>query len=203
LRNSTASATNFVDWAAVEAARSPRFRAGIDRLRRLAAGEERGRYPRSTGPLTLWSWRQLERAYEHRRRLAQGERPRAWRNSALPTDDGLRHLRDYLRGCRKLARTFLGSEQAAPLVHDLVARAGYRTNPWPASAPPPPTGPHASTLAAHVTGASWGAGATANRVAWHRARPHALPATFALAQEHTLSAEPPPPCRCNVLRDLL
>ncbi len=42
--------------------------------------------------------------------LSQPERPRAWQNTALPTDDGLRHLRDYLRGCRKLARIYLGHE---------------------------------------------------------------------------------------------
>ena len=46
-----------------------------------------------------------------------------------------------------------------------------------AVASPAPTGALASSLAAHVTGGSWGAGATALRQAWYRARPGDPPDT--------------------------
>ena len=62
----------------------------------------------------------------------------------------------------------------APLVHDLVSATGYQLARLPTSlptAPPAPTGGQASSLAAHISGASWGSGATALCLAWRRARP--------------------------------
>jgi hypothetical protein len=171
LQNSTGREPGFLAWAAFEAERSPRFRRGIDRLRRLAAGDGRAGYPRSTGRLTRSSFAELERALTHSARLPDQQRPRAWRNNALAAADGLRHVRNYLRGCRKLARGFLGSEQAAPLIHELVCRHGYRIQPPPEDLAAAPTAAVASSLAAHITGASWGAGATALRQTWYRHRP--------------------------------
>src|SRR5207253_9048373 len=111
LENATAAAASgFFVWAAREAERWPRFQSEIERLRRLAAGTERAGYPRTTGPLTRRGWGELEREFAEAQRLDQADRPRAWKNTPLPTGDGLRHLRDYLRGCRKAARVFLGHE---------------------------------------------------------------------------------------------
>src|SRR5439155_21325206 len=76
--------------------------------------------------------------------------------------------------CRSLWRQFIGAETVAPLVHDLVAASGYQLARLPTSlpsAPPAATGGHASNLAAHISGPSWGSGATALRLAWRRARP--------------------------------
>ena len=168
LRNAS-TASNFVDWAAAEAHRSMRFHMELDRLRHLAAGSARDGYARTTGPLNGKAWSDLSRLRTLGAQPPE-ERPRAWKHTQLPTDDGLRHVREYERGLRKTARTFLGTEGAAPLVHTLVGGTGYQLPPYTASAPPAPTGAQASRLAAHITGASWGTGATALRTAWRRAR---------------------------------
>jgi hypothetical protein len=171
LRNATTAPADFVAWAASEAERSPRFQASIDRLRALAAGETRAGYPRTTGPLTGQAWPALEQILADASRRAQHHRPYAWKNTELATDDGLRHLRDYLRGCRKVGRQFLGHPDTGPLVHQLVRATGYQAIVPTTISPPAPTGPAASNLAAHITGASWRSGATAHRQAWRRARP--------------------------------
>jgi hypothetical protein len=177
-----ASPGGFYAWAAYRAERSLRFLAEIERLRRLAAGADRGGYPRTTGPLTTWSLEELERELKTAQQVEQADRRRAWKNTALLTDDPLRHVRDYLRGCRRVARTYLGSEQLAPEIHALVRRGGYLASA-PATDRPAPTRANASQLAAHISGASWGAGATANAQAWRRARPQQprpRPDTFVL-----------------------
>src|SRR5205823_2663138 len=135
----------------------------------------RAGYPRTTGPLSNRSWLELESAFVQARRLEQTQRPRAWKNTPLPTDDALRHLRDYLRGCAKLGRTMVGHERLAPQIHELVGRGGYLASA-PMPGPPAPEGAKASQLAAHISGASWGAGATAHAQAWRRARPRQLTA---------------------------
>ena len=161
----------FFDWASGEAQSSPRFRAAVDRLRQLAAGSERAGYARTTGPLTQKSWEDLSRTLPALLSQPQEERRHAWNNTDLPTDDGLRHLRDYQRGVRKTARQFIGTEDLAPRIHDLVATTGYQLEPVNATSPHAPTQAQASSLAAHITGASWGAGATALQAGWRRARP--------------------------------
>jgi len=168
------AAPNFVDWAAAEEQHSSPFHAEIDRLRHLAAGSHRRGYSRTTGPLTNKSWDELSRTLSDLRGQPQPERPRAWKNTYLPTDDGYRHVHAYQTGVRKVARQFIGGETVAPLVHDLVAGTGYQLDRPPITLPstlPAPTGGQASNLAAHITGASWGSGATALRLAWRRARP--------------------------------
>jgi hypothetical protein len=143
-------------------------------LRHLAAGSHRQGYSRTTGPLTHTSWDELSRTVSDLIIQPQGHRPRAWKNTDLPTDDGYRHIRTYQTSVKKLARQFIGAETVAPLVHDLVAATGYQLARLPTSlpsAPPAPTGGQASNLAAHISGASWGSGATALRLAWRRARP--------------------------------
>jgi hypothetical protein len=179
LHNATTAPADFVAWAASEAAHSPRFHPEIDRLRAIAAGKSRAGYPRTTGPLTGQAWPSLEEILANASRRAQHQRPYAWKNTELPTDEGLRHLSDYLRGCRKVGREFLGHPDTGPLVHQLVSATGYRVIVPTTISPLAPTGPAASTLAAHITGASWGSGATALRQAWRRARPTKLD-TFAL-----------------------
>jgi hypothetical protein len=62
----------------------------------------------------------------------------------------------------------------------VVEAAGYQLRPYEGLAPAAPAGPQASALAAYITGASWGAGATALRVAWYRARPREEHSTFIL-----------------------
>ena len=172
--NSTGDALDFVAWAALVAERSPRFRRGIDKARRLAAGEERGAYPRSGGPLTLCTWVELEGRLAEARALPEGERPRAWKNTERPANDALRHVYGYLKLCRRLGARHLGGERAGPLVHELVCGEGYRVSVPGGSASSRPVGSLASTLAAHITGESWGAGATALRQAWYRHRPSEL-----------------------------
>lgn len=169
LRNAT-SGPNFVDWAASEAQRSERFRFELDRLRHIAAGSARDGYCRTTGPLSDKSWSDVSELRALGARTSE-QRPRAWQDRSLPTDDGLRHVRDYHRGILKTARFNLGTEDAAPLLHELVAGVGYQLAPYAASAPPAPIGGRASSLAAHISGASWGSGATALVKAWSRARP--------------------------------
>ena len=67
--------------------------------------------------------------------------------------------------------------QAASLVHELVGRDGYRLHtPTTAGAWPAPPGCSASTLAAHIGGASWGTTISALLLAWRRPRPPALEA---------------------------
>lgn len=171
MRNATNAPADFVAWAAGEAAHSARFPPKVDRLRALAAGETRAGYPRTTGPLNAQPWPTLEQILAHSSRLAQHLRPYAWANTEHPTSEGLRHLRDYLRGCRKVGREFLGHPDTASLVHQLVRATGYQVIVPTTISPAAPTGPAASNLAAHITGASWGAGATAHRQTWRRARP--------------------------------
>jgi hypothetical protein len=171
---SASAAPNFVDWAAGEAQHSSRFHGEIDRLRHLAAGSHRRGYSRTTGPLTHKSWDELSRTVSELRSQPQPDRPHAWRNTDLPTDDGYRHARTYQTSLRKVARQFIGTEAVPPHVHDLVGATGYQLTRLPTtlpSAPPAPTGGQASNLAAHITGATWGSGATALRLSWRRARP--------------------------------
>jgi hypothetical protein len=171
LRNATSTAAaNFVEWAATEAEDSPGFRASIDALRVRAAGSARSGYPRTTGPLSDQPWSILEHWLAESRDLDQHERPLAWKNTDSPTADGLSHVHDYLRACRTLSRRYLGPEDTAPLVHQLVGASGYRINAPTAGYPPAPTGGAASTMAAQITGASW-TGATALRQSWRRGRP--------------------------------
>ena len=168
------SAPNFVEWAVGEAQHSPRFHGEIDRLRDLAAGSHRQGYSRTTGPLTHGSWDELSRSVSDLISQPQGERPRAWKNTDLPTDDGYRHVRSYQTSVKKVARQFIGAEAVAPPVHDLVGATGYQLARLPTSLPSAlaaPSDGQASSLAAHISGASWGSGATALRVAWRRARP--------------------------------
>jgi hypothetical protein len=135
--------------AAREAERSPAHRQRIDRLRDLAAGADRDRYSRDTGPLTAYGFGQLLELAEQ--------------------VGGRRHVKDYIAGCRTDARVCLlaagtAVDVVADRVHELVKRSAYdvdttgiRTDrAWP-------SGPTASSLAAAVAGASWGSGATAQR----------------------------------------
>jgi hypothetical protein len=136
---------NVFEQAAVEAERSEDARRELDRLRRLAAGEGRAGYSRSTGPLTSYAFSALLKRRE-------------------------RHATDYVAGCRSYAKRRLlakgrAVELLAPRVHVLVCVGlGYRVDvrgvvadrEWPKR-------PRiASALAAAVTGASW-SGATGQR----------------------------------------
>jgi hypothetical protein len=67
------------------------------------------------------------------------------KNTDFPTADGLSHVHDYLRACRTIGRRFLGSEETATLIHQLVGASGYRINAPTAGYPPAPTGAAAST----------------------------------------------------------
>jgi hypothetical protein len=66
----------------------------------------------------------------------------------------------------------LGSKELAPRLHDLVRRdAGYLIDVSGLVAPfDPPEGSPASHAAAHITGASFGTGTSANRQAYYRIR---------------------------------
>jgi hypothetical protein len=137
----------------------------------LAHGDRRLGYPRTTGPLTGYSWEGLGHALADNRTLDPGER-RCWRNAHPPSNEGLRHVSDYLQRCRSAARRFLGHEEMGPIIHELVCGDGYEIV-LPSGMPEPPAvwGHRASSMAAYISGAPWVVGATALLPAWERIRP--------------------------------
>jgi hypothetical protein len=155
---------DFVSWAAAEAERSNVFRVRIGELKEKAKGAHRGRYSRTTGPLTDYTWSELGEL-ELEGRESGFDRPRGWKEdrNRLATDEGNRHIRDYRKGCRAVAGAFLGNKDLGERVHEHVRGKPLHVLPRGMA----PTGGVASTLAAHLTGASWGSGATANRQAWY------------------------------------
>ena len=162
------------DWALTELRRS----AELDRLCRLAEGAHRGGYPRTTGPLSDRSWEELEAFVEEGAQSNLDGRSRAWKEGRWheTTESGLSHVVAYVRGCKRVARSYLRADYLAPLVHALVVERSLPDGsqlelPALPALGPAPTGPVASTCAAHITGAPWGAGATAVRQAWYRHRP--------------------------------
>jgi hypothetical protein len=155
---------------------SSHWQAHVKRLRELARGDTRGAYRNSTGPLDQCSWEELLALAEEGRRSAS-ERPRGHRRNRLTeADEGNRHVRDYLAGCRKYARS-LGSDGLAERVHAMVCGQGYLVDvsgyvanrPWELGHP-------ASAMAAHIhRRADFGVGTAANRMMWVRHRPLAIP----------------------------
>src|SRR5439155_16252646 len=126
----------------------------------------------SAGPLSEMTWDELEQLPARWNAINQLERPRAWRETDRPTDEGLRHVRDYVRGCRALAREFLSSERFAARIHALVCGTDYElTLGVTASTAPAPAGGIASVLSAHLSGASWGVPTATLRHQWYYRRP--------------------------------
>jgi hypothetical protein len=149
--------------AAEQALRSPRFREGLDRLRPLCWEP----HPRTgeVGCLADHDYAALEtlvreNAIQARTVEQAGRRPRARLNQESPTSDGLRFVREYMAGCRKLARHYLHHEAAAVLIHEELRKAGVLSNLASREDFPTATGARASSLAADITGAYWGAGPT-------------------------------------------
>jgi len=149
-------------WPERAAALEPRpdFRAAIGRLRILAAGEGRGGYAASTGPLGNREFSDIE-ALAQTAHVVNGRS--VW----------YRHVSDYVTGCKQAARQFLGSDALARSVHELVRTTGYALK-LPALKVPTVGGPQASKAAAYFSGASWGSGEQANLRAWHRYRKSAV-----------------------------
>jgi hypothetical protein len=156
-----------LDYLADEAERSAKFHGKIERLRVL------GNAPHLTGPLTSYEPEDLERLEregarrpEDRARSWGADERRVFGESTKGGRHGNRHVRDYVHGCRAVAREFFRWPDLWPRIHWLVCGTGYRVNVMDvplASAPAAPSGPVASTVAAHISGANWGHGATANR----------------------------------------
>jgi hypothetical protein len=156
--------------------RSAHWRAHVNHLRERARGNNRGAYKKSTGPLDRYSWEELL-ALETDGRRPSCERPRGHRRGRLTeAAEGNRHVRDYLTGCRKYARS-LGNEALAGRVHALVCGEGYLVDvsgyaadrPWELGHP-------ASAMTAHINRwTQFGVGTAANRMIWERHRPHAIP----------------------------
>src|SRR5688500_17617846 len=99
---------NVFAQAALEAERSENARAELDRLRRLATGEGRDGYARSTGPLTSCTFAELVTLTK-------------------------RHATDYVAGCRSYARKRLlaradAVDRLAERVHVQVCGEGYRVD---------------------------------------------------------------------------
>lgn len=152
--------------------RLPAFRARVDRLRRLAEGEDRGGYSASTGPLRLHPFSELEVLARTSHTIAKRDVP-VWH----------RHVCDYVTGCRQAARQFLGHEALAARVHELVRGGGYRLT-LPPLPVPTVAGAQASKAAAYFAQASWGAGEQANLHAWRRYRARAVaPLPFRFTRE--------------------
>jgi hypothetical protein len=129
-----------------------KFRQKVDRLCRLAAGEDKDGYSRSTRELNRSSWTELK---------------------------GLRaqhkHVNRYMTGCETAAYECFRLRLLSPRVHGLVCSrlAGQDTYRLDTSgiprAHPAWEGGVASNVAAHVTGnATFGSGATAQREAFQR-----------------------------------
>jgi hypothetical protein len=132
-------------WAAAQAAESPRFRAQVDRLRELAR----------VSRVTLGRTSIAAHAFDELEQLLQRE---AWSDYALV------YLEKYIRRCRRLAGQHLYDRGAASRVHELAQRAsGYDVAVAPGG-PPAPVGAIASTLAADQAGRmDWKGGATSCR----------------------------------------
>jgi hypothetical protein len=159
--------TDFLEQAAIENERSPKFRARIDNANARAAGEHRGGYSLTTGPLTDYSWSELPGL------------------AASRSENGRwivrRHVEEYQTYCRMTAwqclhATGVAQELVAERIHELVRGEGYRVDVSGLGADRPwPTGPTASSLAAVIAGASW-SGATAQRQLSRRHRANVLTA---------------------------
>jgi hypothetical protein len=152
--------SDFFEGAAIVNEGSQKFRARVVALDAKAAGVHRGGYPSTTGKLTDYRWSELPGL------------------AASRSENGRwivrRHVEEYQSYClmtawRCLHATGVAQELVAERVHELVcvrARGSesYLVNVTRMDADRPwPTGPTASSLAAFMTGASWGSGATAQR----------------------------------------
>jgi hypothetical protein len=166
--------------APAEALRSAAFASEVAQLRERAVAD----HPRV-------GWRIADRSYVElqeelaRNRSTGPQRPRAWRTTDVATDDGLRHVADYLKSCRRIARRYLHHEAAAELVHEEVCRGGVVERLLSVTLPTA-EGARASSLAADATGASWGAGATSlaeSRRQWVRPRAEEYRAAYEAAIE--------------------
>jgi hypothetical protein len=131
---------------------APKFRQEIDRLCRLAAGEDKGGYSRSTRELNGYTWTELK-----------GLRARH------------KHADRYMTGCETVAYECFRVTLLPARVHWLVCArmAGEDTYRLDISgiprARPAWEGGVASNVAAHLTGnATFGSGATAQREAFQR-----------------------------------
>lgn len=160
--------SDWTPWVAREACRSPLFFEGIRRLRALASRP----HPRTTGPLRNYTWGALAALLEEGPvKDAGGVPARAWRNpreSEIGGGYSYEHVLAYRRGCSKVAGRFLGSKDQAPAVHDLV-REGEASLPLSGRAAPRDA--VASSVAASISGASWGSGATACQQARYEHQP--------------------------------
>jgi hypothetical protein len=156
-------------WAAHEAANSPLFRRELDDYRQLIRVE----HPRAGGRGVDYSLEGLEELVAAGRKHP-ASRPRAHRNTDLPTDDGNRWALDCLKRCRRIAGTRLGGWHMAAALHELARQdTGHLAVEWLGWAP---VGSRASAGAAHITGASHGTGTVANRQAYYRiVRPRVRP----------------------------
>jgi hypothetical protein len=159
----------YARWLGSVLASSTPFHHDIDELRVLARGDLRSGYPRTTGPLTQYEMGVLKQWPASWNSIYYRERPRAWSQSLAPTDEGLRHVREYARRCRVLSKHCFGTYAYDFVIHELVCATGYslesasHTPAWPA-----PAGALASQVAAHFTGASYGPGSQGNRQAKYR-----------------------------------
>ena len=162
-----------ISQAARDAERSAAFRAKIDAARKLAQGETRAGYARTTGPLSQYSWAELlERLADNEARASVRPTSRKHGRFQPQRPQGLSHLRRYLRRVRAIAHDHLLSESAACYVHECVRGSGYLVElPAEIEQPPARTGSTASAIAAHVTRTPWGSGTAANAAAYFRNRP--------------------------------
>jgi hypothetical protein len=164
--------------APTEALRSASFARELELLRTLAFAD----HPLTTGRLARYDLGELQTLLE-RSRSAGLLRPRAWRDTSADANDGLRHVHDYLARCRRVSRRYLHHEAGAALVHEAARYGmGVLDHTTREVSFPEATGPRASSLAADLTGASWGAGATSlaeARRQWVRPRAEQYDAAYA------------------------
>ena len=204
-----------ISQAARDAERSPVFRSKIDAARKLAGGEARAGYARTTGPLSQYSWTELlELLADNEARASVRPSSRRYGRFQPRQPQGLSHLRRYLRRVRAIAHDHLLSESAACYVHACVRGSGYLVELRPEiEQPPAKTGSTASAIAAHVTRTPWGSGTAANAAAYFRNRPQggvsladqykqAYEDPLTAHREHTRPPQKPdcPSCQGQVIR---
>lgn len=130
-----------------EAIASPAFERELKELRRTMDEP----HPRSTGPLRLLTAEEVERQLDDWR----SHRRLSHKNSEHGNNYALTHVERHLQTCRRIARHYLHSAAAWPLVHEEARLPGTLVRVTSLLRVPGATGGLASTLAADSSGASW------------------------------------------------
>jgi hypothetical protein len=156
----------FFNGHPAELEKLPKWRKRIDWLRRAAHAQHSRVLER--GSISCYGYAELEHLERAGR---ERSRRRRWDEGKIIGSDqeqGNACVQRYLTAIRKTAERDLGVRTLAPAVHVLVQGEGYMLPSFtPATQPPAPRGPQASSIYAYLGGLD---GATAGREVWYRLR---------------------------------